>query len=64
MNKVLNLKKNKIVEINSDDEEYNEDEDLEHLQMEFNSNIEGNKMKNEEIFNKSSSSSENEIKCL
>ena len=56
--------KNKIDEIKSDDEEYNEDEDLERLQMEFNSNIEGNKMKNEEIFNKSSASSINEIKCL
>ena len=56
--------KNKIVEIKSDDEEYNEEEDLERLQMEFNSNIEGNKMKNEEIFNKSSASSINEIKCL
>ena len=56
--------KNKIDEIKSDDEEYNEDEDLELLQMEFNSNIEGNKMKNEEIFNKSSASSLNEIKCI
>ena len=61
---VTKSEKFKIVEINSNDEEDNEDEDIEELKVEFNSNIEGNKMKNEDIFNKLSASSINEIKCL
>ena len=51
-------------EANSNDEEDNANEDIEELQKEFNSNIEINTSKNEEIFNKLSVSSINDINCL
>ena len=51
-------------EANSNDEEDNENDDIEELQKEFNSNIEINTSKNEEIFNKLSVSSINDINCL
>ena len=51
-------------EANSNDEEDNANEDIEELQKEFNSNIEINTSKNEEIFNKLSDSSINDINCL
>ena len=53
-----------IFEANSNDEEDNENEDIEELQKEFNSNIEINTSKNEEICNKLSVSSINDINCL
>ena len=48
-------------EANSNDEEDNENEDIEELKKEFNSNIEINTSKNKEIFNKLSVSSINDI---